>query len=279
MQKRVSWLLAQRSALDIRWVLHSGDVHNWPTPLETPPNQQFISMSSWFQPLKTAGLAYVLTSGNHDSGAVCAGGSACPNRHASVGLRDMSAWDTYYQPSTFGLEGEFESGKSANGWRTFSAGGKNWLVLSLELWPRTVVIDWAKQVVQTHPRHNVIVVTHSFLEGDGSLSTSNGGYGSNSPSTLWNALDDFPNVMMFFSGHVGNAATTLLRASDGHRVVAYLQAFHDTTYNPTRIVTVDPAAGTIFTRILASYNKNTRQDVAYEYTQFRGITTGMQFVS
>ena len=40
----------------------------------------------------------------------------------------------------------------------------------------------------------MIVVTHAFLEANGGLSTSNGGYGSNSPATLWNALDDYPNV-------------------------------------------------------------------------------------
>ena len=79
----------------------------------------------------------------------------------------------------------------------------DWLVLDLELWARPPVITWAKNVVATHPKHNVIVLTHAFLEADGSVSNSNGGYGATAPSTLWAALDDYPNVVMTFSGHVG----------------------------------------------------------------------------
>lgn len=275
MQQRVEWLLANRDRLDLRWALHSGDVHNWPTP---PENGQFSAMSEWLRPLDAAGLPYVLSVGNHDTAAVCPGGSACPGQDASVGLRNTSVWNSYYSPARFGLGGVYEGGKSDNGWRTFAAGGKDWLVLTLELWPRTSVIGWAKQVVASHPRHNVIVITHAFLGSDGRVSTSNGGYGSNSPATLWNALDDYPNVVMTFSGHVGAAANTSLTAPDGHRVATYLQTFHDQSLNPTRIVTIDPDAGIIYTSIIANYNRSTGQNVNYEYTEYRATLTGMRFV-
>ena len=274
MPKRVKWLVDNRQSLDLRWVLHSGDVHNW----DTPDHAQYAAMSEWVRPLEAAGMPMILTPGNHDTAAVCPGGSACPGQDASVAVRDTSTWNAYYPPARFGFNGVFEAGKSDNGWRAFSAGGKDWLVLSLELWPRTAVIDWARQVVANHPHHNVIVVTHAFLEGDGRLSTSNGGYGANSPATLWNALDDYPNVVMTFSGHVGPAANTSLSAADGHRVATFLQAFHDPTLNPTRIVTVDTAAGTISTRILANYNRTTQTDVNFEYTEYRATISDMRFV-
>ena len=276
MQKRVSWLLANRDRLDLRWALHSGDVHNWTTP---PTNSQFAAMSQWLRPLDTAGVPYMLTVGNHDTGAVCPGGSACPGEDASVGLRDTSVWNAYYSPARFGFGGVFEAGKSDNGWRTFAAGGKDWLVLSLELWPRTAVIGWAKQVVASHPSHNVIVVTHAFLDKYGRVSTSKGGYGANSPATLWNALDDYPNVVMTFDGHVGQGARTVsLTAADGHRMAASSGHFHDPALNPTRVVTIDPDAGTIYTSIVANYNRSTGQNVNYEYTKYRATITGMRFV-
>ncbi len=193
-------------------------------------------------------------------------------------MRNTSTWNAYYSPARFGFNGVFEAGKSDNGWRVFSAGGKEWLVLSLELWPRTAVINWARQVVASHPHHNVIVLTHAFLEGDGRLSTSNGGYGANSPATLWNALDDYPNVVMTFSGHVGAAANSSLTGVDGHRVATFLQTFHDPSLNPTRIVTVDTAAGTISTRIVANYNRTTQSDVNFEYTAYRATISNMRFV-
>ncbi len=274
MPKRVEWLLANRQDLDLRWVLHSGDVHNW----DTPDHGLFSAMSGWLRPITDAGLPMILTVGNHDTAAVCPGGSACPGQDAKLAVRDTSTWNSYYPPARFGLEGVFEPGKSDNGWRTFSAGGKDWLVLTVELWPRTAVIDWASHVVADHPHHNVIVLTHSFLDADGQLSTSSGGYGANSPATLWNALDDYPNVVMTFSGHVGQAANTSLTAPDGHRVATFLQAFHDASLNPTRIVTVDTAAGTISTRIVANWDRSLRTDVDREYTQYRATYTGMRFV-
>jgi len=273
MPRRVSWLLDQRSALDLRWVLHSGDLQNW----DTPDHSQFVKMSGALKPL-TDVLPFVAAIGNHDSGAVCAGGSACPGVSAAVGLRNTTTWNLFYTPQRSGLEGLFEPGKSDNGWRTINAGGKQWLLMNLELWPRTTVIQWARSVIASHPSSNVIVVTHSFLEANGQVSTSNGGYGANSPATLWDALDDYPNVQMIFSGHVGAAANTTLTAADGHRVMAFLQAFHDPSKNPTRLVTVDTATGTVSTSIVANYDKVTGSTASYEYTAYRASFSGLRFV-
>ena len=55
-----------------------------------------------------------------------------------------------------------------------SAGGYNWMVLTLELWPRNEAVDWA-QAVAAHPKHNVIVVTHSYLNANGTIYTSQRG--------------------------------------------------------------------------------------------------------
>ena len=221
----------------------------------------------------------MLTPGNHDTAAVCPGGSACPGQDTNVALRNTTTWNAYYPPARFGLNGVFEAGKSDNGWRAFTAGGKQWLVLSLELWPRTAVDRLGRDGGGDHPHHNVIVVTHDFLEGDGRLSGSNGGYGANSPATLWNALDDYPNVVMTFSGHVGQAANTSLTAPDGHRVgdvPADLPRPHATTRRASSPST--PPTGTISTRIVANWDRILRRNVNYEYTEYRATLTGMRFV-
>ena len=152
-------------------------------------------------------------------------------------------------------------------------------MLSVELWPRTGVIQWARQVVIDHPRHNVIVMTHSFLNPDGTIYASNGGYGANSPVALWSALADLPNVDDDLLGHGGTAAHGILPTSDGHRAIGFLQAFHDNIYNPTRIVTVDVAAGMIRTRTVASWNRVTNEDVNHPYAQDDSTITGMTFIS
>ena len=42
-------------------------------------------------------------------------------------------------------------------------------MLNLELWPRHPVISWAREVIAAHPNHNVIIVTHSYLNGGGGI--------------------------------------------------------------------------------------------------------------
>jgi len=262
--------------------LSSGDVINWPRhPILDPNNTQMATMSRWLDPLDDA-MPMLLTAGNHDTAAVCPGGSACPNPPgpvAAVGIRDLTDWNQHFPPARFGCEGTYQPGRSENCWRTFNAAGKNWLVLSFELWPRWEVINWMEQVVASHPNHNVILLSHEILNGDGTLSRSNGGYGANPPSAVWSELDDYPNVVMMFSGHVGAVANSALTGVDGHKVATSLQCFHEPTFNPTRIVTVNTTTGTISTRIVANYDRNRSANVDYEYTQYRATISGMRFVS
>ena len=67
------------------------------------------------------------------------------------------------------FQGYFEAGKVDNTYSRFDAGGRHWLVLNLELWPRTAVVAWAQPVVASHPDDNVIVATHSYLTASGAI--------------------------------------------------------------------------------------------------------------
>jgi hypothetical protein len=274
--KRIAWLVAHRQQLNLQWVLHSGDVQDW----DTPDHQQWVSMSTRFAALAAAGIPFIASPGNHDTAAVCPGGSACPGADTSVTVRDTTLWNTYYPPSYFGFEGLAEPGKSDNGYRTFTAGGLDWLVLSLELWPRASVVSWAQGVVASHPHHNVVVLTHMFLEGDGTVSQTNGGYGATSPAQLWEALKGYPNVVMTFSGHTGQVVSETMPAADGHQVGMFLQAMHAPDTNPVRIVTVDTGTGTITTQVRSSFDRSRppgEQDVEESYP-YSATMTGMRWV-
>lgn len=273
---RIAWLVQHRDQLNLQWVLHSGDVQDW----DTPDHQQWVSMSTRFKALGAAGIPFIASPGNHDTAAVCEGGSACPGADTATTVRDTTLWNQYYPPSYFGFTGLAEPGKSDNGYRTFRAGGVDWLVLSLELWPRPEIVQWATGVVAAHPKDNVIVLTHMFLEGDGSISQTNGGYGATSPQQLWDALKPYPNVVMTFSGHTGQVVSETTPAADGHPVAMFLQAMHAPDTNPVRLVTVDTATGTVTTQVRASYDRSRppgQRDVEEVYPYSRTLS-GMRFV-
>lgn len=224
---RNQWLIDNQDDLNLEFVTHSGDVVNW------DDTGQYQIADAAMQQLTDAGIPYSLSVGNHDTAAVCPGGDACPDADETITLRDSSMFNDYFEAAEYGaVAGAYQQGQVDNIYSTFNAAGRDWMILNLELWPRQEVIDWAKDVVASHPEHNVIVVTHSYLNGVGAIEQTNGGYGATSPQHLYDELiSQYPNIKLVFSGHTGTSKRNVSPGADGN-VYSYLQAFHDR--RPTR---------------------------------------------
>lgn len=265
---RAQWLADNRESLDLRFVGHTGDVVNWGERDE----YQYQVVSDGLQPLEQAGIPFSMSIGNHDTRAVCAGGSACPGESASANVRLSPLFNQYFGNRFIDLAGRYETGKVDNQYSVFDAGGVHWMVLTLELWARTPVIEWARQVVAAHPDYNVIVTTHAYLNSDGSISTSNGGYGANSPLYLFDHLIKvYPNIRMVFSGHVGIAASREDTGVNGNKIASFMQTFHSNTTNPVRLVEIDTAANTAVTHIYAPQTDT-------HYPEYDKTVGGMDYV-
>ena len=199
-----------RYTLNLQYVLHSGDVTNW-GERDTP---QLDMASEAIKRLEQVKLPYMLTVGNHDTRAVCAGGSACPGEKAWETVRQLPAFNRYFNArfSNGGVAGQFAAGDLSNVYSTFEAGGLKWLVMSLELWPRAEVLTWADGIIKSMPTRNVIIVTHSFLNSGGAIRADNGGYGISSPATIYEKVIKYnPNVRFVFSGHEGTRRASSCR--------------------------------------------------------------------
>jgi len=273
---RTKWLVDNRAKVNLRYVLHTGDVVNWGWLVPS----QFAIAKTAVKKLSDAGIPYALTIGNHDTAAVGwngkagstgYGGSAyaynpeCKVRFSTAEcrsrllVRKTAAFNQAFPLASLrNVGGAFEAGKVDNLWTTFEASGTKWLVITLELWPRAAVVTWAQQVVASHPGHNVVIQTHSYLTSSGGIDQTNGGYGSTSGQYLYdNLVRKYANIKMVFSGHTGNAARRVDTGVNGNKIVSYLQAFHSSTTNPVRIVTIDPASGLVTSRIIAPYTNET----------------------
>ncbi|SDP50248.1 Calcineurin-like phosphoesterase [Pedococcus dokdonensis] len=284
-EQRTRWLAENKDDLDLKFVGSSGDVTNWGWLVPS----QFQVASTAMQTIQDAGLPYAMAIGNHDTravgwngvqGSTGYGGSAymynpeCKTRfpasecRSDYLVRHTEEFNGTFTAGRYGsVGGAYEPGKVDNIFSTFSAGGHRWLVLTLELWARPDVVSWARTVVEEHPQHNVIIQTHAYLSGDGSIMGDNGGYGSTSPKYLWdNLVSQYPNIKMVFSGHVGVQATRTDVGVHGNTVYSFLQCFHDKTSNPVRLLDIDPAAGTISTRIYAPWTKTSYPDYAKTFS-------------
>ncbi len=264
---RTNWLVNNKSRLDLRYVLHTGDMTNWGW-LDQP---QLARAKAAIDVLKNAGIPYNLAIGNHDTAAVgwdgikgstkyggsayqsnpeCAVKLGKANCKSTLLVRNTDAFnDTFPLSSIRDVGGRFEAGKIDNNWTSFTANGTQWLVLTLELWPRPEALAWAEQVVAAHPDHNVLIQTHHYLDGNGTISSSAGGYGATSPRQLYDQIvSKYPNVKMVFSGHVGTVANRT-DAPSGNKVLSFLMNDLGSTLNPVRTVTVNTRSGEVTTAI------------------------------
>lgn len=264
---RTQWLVDNKDALNLAYVLHTGDNVNWGWLV---PSQYAIAKRA-IGILDEGGLPYALAIGNHDTRAVGwddvvgsrgYGGSAyannpeCLDRLGAAACKSpllvrqtMEFNDAFPLAKLKNVGGTFEQGKVDNTWTTFTAADTQWLVLTLELWPRTEVLAWAEKVVADHPSHNVIIQTHSYLDRNGTVSKSNGGYGKTAPSVLYDQIvSKYPNVKFVFSGHVGKFAKRT-DTINGNTVVSYLGNDLGGQSNPVRILTINTATGAVTGRL------------------------------
>jgi len=284
---RAQWLVDNKETLNLRYVLHSGDVVNWGERDEP----QYNVIRAGMQKLEIAGIPYVLSQGNHDTRAVGGGGGGGPCTPATVtqDVRQSPLFNKYFSGRFGDAAGSYSpycdpndsspvnpACNISNGYTTFEAGGLKWLVLSLELWPRPEVVTWAQGIVASHPSHNVIVVTHSYLRDSSGNLLPNDGYGATSPAYLRdNLITKYRNIRFVFSGHTGNAASYQYT---GNPTVAYLQSLHDVVSNPVRILQIDTANNTASSYIYAPKTKQYWNGGGWSNTAALDVKTGMNYV-
>ncbi|MBR2442427.1 MAG: metallophosphoesterase, partial [Clostridia bacterium] len=97
---------------------------------------------------------------------------------------------------------------------TFTAGSYNYMVVALNFGPSDEVLEWAGEIIEAHPYHNVIITTHGYSAPDNT--TLDKGDNPDAPSyypeqdthnngdDMWNKLvRKYENISMVLSGHIG----------------------------------------------------------------------------
>lgn len=146
--RMTSWLTNESDTLRLRYVLHTGDVvDDFSKEEQWSHAQKALSAFSGQLPL-------MLAAGNHDIGH----GSlnyAAYTAHMAAALRPLAEADLLYA-----------DGRGC--YDTFSAGGKNYLLLFIGYGVDEEAVDWLNRVAAAYPHHTVILGTHSYLNMDGS---------------------------------------------------------------------------------------------------------------
>lgn len=209
------WILANKEDHKIEYVIGLGDITDDSTGPEWDYANRFIG--------KLDGkIPYVLTRGNHDDWDDF-------NRHLHNGFYEKTV-DGMMVPGPVDLqkeeqpgvvdgitaeedepEGGIVQGDLTNSYRYFNVQGTDYLILTLDFAPNEEMLAWANSVIEAHPDHRVIAITHAYMYRDGTTLDAGDCYppsyykgytNAQNGDQMWEkCFSKHENVVLVLSGH------------------------------------------------------------------------------
>ncbi|MHC4800016.1 MAG: metallophosphoesterase, partial [Planctomycetota bacterium] len=220
-----NWIKNHVDSLNVKFVIHLGDITNHSN------SSEWTSAASSMSALDGV-VPYAMAVGNHDYD----GGPHFSN------FNNVFPISKYNTLPTWG--GSMEPDKLENAYYYFSAGGTDYLILTLEFRANTQtgVMAWAESVVSAHPNRQVILDTHEYLNTNNTRLSSGQG--------MWDAfVKKYDNMFMVVCGHVENlgAGRLMSLGTNGNRVYQLQSNIQSLTYGAyyLRIMTFYPGANRI----------------------------------
>ncbi|MDT8069434.1 MAG: carboxypeptidase regulatory-like domain-containing protein [Terriglobia bacterium] len=231
-------------------------------------------------------VPYVAVIGNHDYDQNNPAGRTAYTKN----------FNAYFGPQRYAgkswYKSQYPTGSNENFYSIFTLGGKQYLVLVLEVFPRNSALKWASAVMKNHPGIDTIVVTHAYTYADStrmdrcdSNSAASFAVGQdNDGEQVWEKFaGKYPNITMVLSGHVVQGDGTGRRTDvgvNGNLVNAMLsdyQSWPNGGDGYLRLITVKPALNQVVVRTYSPYLNQWLTDGHNRFTvpyKNSGLTTG-----
>ena len=183
--------------------------------------QEFGAITTVFDKLDRAGVAYSVVAGNHDV-------SGDDQRGATPYLNTFGPRRFAHTPSFGGATPD-----GYNTFHTFRAAGREWLVLALDWRPSPGGIAWARQVIAAHPHTPVILTTHEIV---GAFDDGTAGF-SDHGQQLWDQLiKDNDQIFLTLNGHYWPAGRTVQANAAGHDVHLHITNYQNRYYGGAAMI-------------------------------------------
>ncbi len=280
------WIADLQSHLNTKFTSFIGDL-----VINGSLTTLWSTVSTTMGVLDSNDVPYASTIGNHDYDDNI-DGTPTPNTRNAVNLNTYLPYTRYSGESWWGGT---KDNTIVNTYQYFSTDGVDYMVINLELCPSDTTLAWANSIVSANPSKNVIVVTHAYLNYDGTYlvnqdlncvalfgNTYTAGVDINDGQQIW---DEFvklhDNIFMVLSGHVlgsGNAHNQHT-GSNGNLVSEFFHySYADYTgldeHNAmTGLFIFKPASNTIQMRDYDTWFDTMSTSTEFSYTMQLGVSS------
>jgi hypothetical protein len=197
---------------DADFILQMGDIVDSDEDNSDRPQQYQVAQQGWRQ--LDGKIPYVLNVGNNDAAAEFL--EAFPLSH-------YNTWPSFVD----------NYNDHINVAHQFSAGGVDWLVISLRYQSDTNELAWVEALIENNPEKQVILIKHEVNS-------------DNNP--IVNMLKRYANVVFIFSGHT-RSQQKLLTGDNGNQMGWIRTNHHNENLDSYfRILLIDTVAGTVSSR-------------------------------
>jgi hypothetical protein len=243
---QTQWIVDNVEDMNILLVLHEGDIVN------NDVTAQWISANASMS-LLDGHVPWAVLPGNHDGADV--GGPS----------ENLVNYNNYYSYSRFSGEtwyGDAYNNVNTNSFMLFSGGYDDYIIFNFQYHPSDAVLAWANTTITAYPNRRAIVVTHDYLNTDGTRTTEG--------DHIWNSFvyHHADQIFLVLCGHMHGEA----RRQDtinGH-VVYQVLADYQTEANGgdglLRILEFYPAQDTIYVKTFSPYHNTYETDADSQFT-------------
>jgi hypothetical protein len=229
---QINWILANQTTQNIVFVAHVGDIVDKNTAAQWAVAKQHLDRLRGVLP-------FALSVGNHDM--TSKGDARWFQQHFPASSFQHYPW--YLASYTHPRSDQNVSANNVNSAQVFSAGGIDFLHLSLECNAPDDVLAWADQLLKAHPTKQAIITTHMDLGIREKPKTTAGyihdpkgrmnwikihGPRGNTGEQMWQKLyRKHPNLRLILSGDQSRVTALHLQtpADDGHPIHALLSDY------------------------------------------------------
>ncbi|WP_054025999.1 S-layer homology domain-containing protein [Bacillus sp. FJAT-28004] len=144
-QKNVEWIVEQQEAMNIKYVIHTGDIVD-----KADQEFQWQNANKSMKVLDDSGIPYGVLAGNHDVSHQTGDYSYYWKHYGEDRFKNQPTYGGSYQNN----RGHFD---------LISAGGVDFIIVYMGWNIDDEQIDWINQVVQDHPDRKAILAFHEYM--------------------------------------------------------------------------------------------------------------------